>query len=229
MCERLGGNLICRTNKVCGYESFKTPVGVVCCRHGPHRPVDRSARSVLQPRRLRDAHADRGKLPPESLACRPPNAPILHHRVLDAHDALDALQQPSERLGIPPSVLEWYLQQRDIQYRDDRDTDQLQPGELRQFKQWLDTQLARLPVAPEPEEPNKALVPQQPKRGNCKYGAARVRRDDVRQTQKQHTSPDASAHPSHRRSVVADMALCHFKICNMGRKRSPRTQPQDLP
>ncbi|XP_034243395.1 uncharacterized protein LOC117646501 [Thrips palmi] len=120
-------------------------------------------------------------------------------------------EQPSERLAIPPSVLEWYLQQRDLQqrdrdlqYRDDRegrDADgqpigqpgQLQPSELHQFKQWLDTQLARLPVAPEAEEPNKALVvPQQPKRGNY-------------------------------------MALCHFKICNMGRKRSPRIQPQDLP
>lgn len=104
-------------------------------------------------------------------------------------------EQPSERLDIPPSVLEWYLQQRDLQYRDDRDMDRqpapVQPGELRQLKQWLDTQLARLPAA-EPEENKALVVPQQPKRGNY-------------------------------------MALCHFKICNMGRKRSARVQPQDLP
>ncbi|KAK3908729.1 Cytochrome P450 monooxygenase sirE [Frankliniella fusca] len=99
---------------------------------------------------------------------------------------------------VPTAILEWYLQQRDLQQRDleldQPPVQQLQPSELRQqFKEWLATQIARLPAPVEAEDPNKALVgPPQPKRGNY-------------------------------------MALCHFKICNMGRKRSGRLQSQDLP
>lgn len=105
---------------------------------------------------------------------------------------------------VPTAILEWYLQQRDLQQRDmqQREADldqppvqQLQPSEIQQqFREWLTTQLARLPAPVEQgEEANKALVgPPQPKRGNY-------------------------------------MALCHFKICNMGRKRSGRLQSQDLP
>lgn len=104
----------------------------------------------------------------------------------------------SRGMAVPPSVLEWYLQQRgDLQLpqqvRDDREDELLQKEELAKFRQWLETQLARLPPIADMEEPNKAVVHQPPaKRGNM-------------------------------------MALCHFKICNMGRKRSPRVQPQDLP
>lgn len=88
-----------------------------------------------------------------------------------------------DRLGlIPASILEWYLQQRELQPRDlqwDRDLDpqaqaqlqalpQTQP-QIQQFRQWLDSQLARLPAVSDPDETSKALVAPQPKRGNCEY------------------------------------------------------------
>lgn len=128
--------------------------------------------------------------------------------------------------------MQQYVQQRDLQLREAEQAQadqpqaqplQLQPSELRQqFKQWIDMQLARLPAAAagEAEEPSKALVPQQPKRGNCECALPGA----YGQLGPRDANSLTPCYPP-----VPDMALCHFKICNMGRKRSPRIQPQDLP